>query len=73
MRWITLLLLVESALCWRWTKPRHPYDKECPDVIWQQYFRGGKYEAAWWGHNVKLHPEAIQNYNFGRDPIYTGW
>ena len=27
MRWITLLILVDSALCWEWTKPRHPYDK----------------------------------------------
>ena len=25
--WLHLVLLVRVALCWEWTKPRHPYDK----------------------------------------------
>ena len=31
--------------------------QECPDVIWQQYFRGGKYEAAWWELIEKMDTE----------------
>ena len=35
----------------------HDKTQECPDVIWQQYFRGGIYEAAWWELMEKIRHE----------------
>merc|ERR1712142_1144538 len=55
-----LIVLVLSVSGWNWTKPKHSYDKNCPDSIWRDYFKFGKYEAAWWGHRVSLHPDYIQ-------------
>ena len=39
----------------------HDKTQECPDVIWQQYFRGGIYEAAWWELMQSLPMEKIRH------------
>ena len=32
----------------------------CPESIWRNFFKYGRYEATWWGHDTTKHPDKIQ-------------
>ena len=34
--------------------------QNCPDFVWRGYFKYGKYEGMWWGHDGFLNPAIIQ-------------
>ena len=47
--------------------------QNCPDFIWRGYFKHGKYEGMWWGHDGFLSPAIIQLLDAGQmEIIFSG-
>ena len=44
--------------------------QNCPDSIWRGYFKHGKYEGMWWGHDGFLSPAIIQLLDAGENKIF---
>ena len=45
--------------------------QNCPDFVWRGYFRHGKYEGMWWGHDGFLNPAIIQLLDAGQSVLYS--